>query len=149
MSLKNKIIEDMKQAMRDQNKAKLQTIRLITAAIKQKEVDERVEVSDQDVLVILDKMVKQRRESIKQYEAAQRQELADQEAFEIGIIQAYLPKALTVAEIDTLITQTITDTQASGPQDMGKVMGVLKPKLQGRADMGAVSQVIKAKLMPN
>jgi len=149
MSLKNKIIEDMKQAMRDQNKAKLQTIRLITAAIKQKEVDERVEVSDQDVLTILDKMVKQRRESIKQYEAAQRQELADQEAFEIGIIQTYLPEALTETEIDALITQAIQDTQANGPQDMGKVMGILKPKLQGRADMGAVSQVIKAKLMPN
>ncbi len=146
MDLKTRITEDMKQAMRDQNKAKLQAIRLITAAIKQKEVDERITVTDTDVLAILDKMVKQRKESIRQYEAANRQDLVAQESFEIGVIQAYLPVQLTDAEIDALITNACEEVNASGPQDMGKVMGILKPKLQGRADMTIVSGKIKAKL---
>ena len=146
MNLKTRIIEDMKQTMRDQNKAKLQAIRLITAAIKQKEVDERIEVSDADVLAILDKMIKQRKESIRQYEAAKRQDLADQEHFEIGIIQVYLPEQLSDAEIDAEIAAAFAATGATTPQDMGKVMGLLKPKLQGRADMSVVSQKIKAKL---
>ncbi len=146
MTLKARITEDMKQAMRDRAQAKLQTIRLITAAIKQKEVDERVEVSDAEVLVILDKMLKQRRDSIQQYEAAARHDLAEQEKFEMDIIQAYLPAALNEAEIDALIDEAIKQTAAQGPQDMGKVMTRLKPKLQGRADMGGVSQKIKARL---
>ena len=146
MNLKTRIIEDMKQTMRDQNKAKLQTIRLITAAIKQKEVDERIEVSDADVLAILDKMIKQRKESIRQYEAANRQDLADQEHFEVGVIQVYLPAQLSDAEIDAEVAAAFASTGATTPQDMGKVMGLLKPKLQGRADMSVVSQKIKAKL---
>lgn len=146
MELKNRITEDMKQAMRDQNKPKLQAIRLITAAMKQKEVDERVELTDADVLAILDKMIKQRRESIRQYEAANRHDLAAQESFEIEIIQAYLPAQLSEAEIEALVVDALKTTGASTPHDMGKVMGLLKPKLQGRADMGIVSQKIKAKL---
>ena len=148
MSLKSQITEDMKQAMRDQNKAKLQAIRLITASIKQKEVDERIEVTDTDVLGILEKMIKQRRESIRQYDAANRQDLVAQESFEIEIIQAYLPTPLTEAEIDALIDAAMKETGASMPQDMGKVMAIIKPKLQGRADMGIVSQKIKARLTP-
>lgn len=146
MSLKNQITEDMKQAMRDQNKPKLQAIRLITAAIKQKEVDERIEVSDTDVLAILEKMIKQRRESIRQYEAANRQDLVAQESFEIEIIQAYLPTPFSEQEVADIIAAAIKETGASTPQDMGKVMAIVKPKLQGRADMGAVSQKIKSQL---
>ncbi len=146
MSLKTRITDDMKQAMRDQNKAKLQAIRFMTAAIKQKEVDERVEVTDADVLVILDKMLKQRRESIRQYEAGNRQDLVAQESFEIEVIQAYLPAALSESEINTLVDAAVKETGAATPKDMGKVMAILKPKLQGRADMGLVSGKIKARL---
>lgn len=146
MHLKTRIIDDMKQAMRDQAKAKLQAIRLITAAIKQKEVDERIELTDLDVLTILDKMLKQRRESIKQYEAANRQDLAAQESFEIEIIQAYLPQPLSETEIDALIDAAMTESNAESPQDMGKVMAILKPKLQGRADISSVSQKVKTRL---
>jgi uncharacterized protein len=141
--LKVEIIEDMKTAMRAQDKAKLQAIRLITAALKQKEVDERVELTDTDVLAILDKMIKQRRDSIKQYELAKRDDLVAQEAFEIKVIEAYLPESLSEAELTALIQDVIKQTQAQGMQDMGKVMGLLKPKVQGRADMGMVSQKIK------
>lgn len=146
MNLKTRITEDMKQAMRDQNKAKLQAIRFITAAIKQKEVDERIEVTDADVLAILDKMIKQRRESIRQYEAANRQDLVAQESFEIEVIQVYLPKAFSEAEVDALIADAMKEVGATSSQDMGKVMAILKPKLQGRADMGPVSQKIKSLL---
>lgn len=146
MSLKNQITEDMKQAMRDQNKAKLQAIRLITAAMKQKEVDERIELTDADVLAILEKMIKQRRESIRQYEAANRQDLVAQESFEIEIIQAYLPTPFSEQEVADIIAAAIKETGASTPQDMGKVMAIVKPKLQGRADMGMVSQKIKSQL---
>ncbi len=145
-ALKLKITNDMKDAMRAQDKLKLQTIRLITAAIKQREVDERIELTDQDILVILDKMVKQRRDSVKQYEAAQREDLAAQERFEIELIQAYLPQALSDAEIEALIKAAIATSGAANMQDMSKVMQILKPQVQGRADMGAVSQKIKQAL---
>ncbi len=145
-ALKTKIINAMKDAMRAQDKLKLQTIRLITAAIKQREVDERIELSDQDILVILDKMVKQRRDSVTQYEAAQREDLAAQERFEIELIQTYLPQALTDAEIADLLQAAIASTGAATMQDMNKVMQILKPQVQGRADMGKISQKIKLAL---
>ena len=144
--LKSRITEDMKTAMRAKEKERLGVIRLILAATKQKEVDERVELTDADVLTILDKMLKQRRDSITQYEAAGRTELADQEKYEIGIIQTYLPAQLTDAELDQMIQDVMATTQATTAQDMSKVMALLKPALQGRADMGAVSKKIKALL---
>ena len=145
-SLKDQITADMKEAMRAKDKDTLGTIRLIQAAIKQREVDERIELDDSQVLAVLDKMVKQRRDSINQYREAGREELAAKEEAEISIIQKYLPAALSEAEIDTLIEEAIGNTGAQSMQDMGKVMGQLKPKLQGRADMGAVSARIKARL---
>jgi len=144
--LKAQITEAMKTAMREKEKSRLGVIRLITAAMKQIEVDERIELDDARVLTILDKMLKQRRESIKQYEAADRQELADQEAYEITIIQEFMPAQLDDAEIDAIIDEAVAATGASSMKDMGKVMGMIKPKLAGRADMGAVSGKIKAKL---
>ena len=146
MSLKARIQEDMKTAMRGGDKRRLGVIRLILAAIKQREVDERIELDDAQVLAVLDKMVKQRRESLSQYEQAGRADLADQEQFELEVVQAYLPQPLSAAEIDALIAAAIADTGAAGIKDMGKVMAQLKPQLQGRADMGAVSGQIKAKL---
>jgi uncharacterized protein YqeY len=136
----------MKTAMKGGDKPRLAVIRLINAAIKQREVDERIELSDEQVLAVLDKMVKQRRDSVAQYEQAGRNELADQEQFEIGIIQEYLPAALSEDEIATLVDQAIAASDASGMQAMGKVMGILKPQLQGRADIGAVSALVKQKL---
>lgn len=144
--LKDAITDAMKSAMRAGEKKKLGTIRLILSAIKQVEVDTRKDLSDDDVLVILDKMVKQRRESISQYEQAGRNELADVEKEEIEIIQAYLPEPLSDDEISDLIEQAISASGAESMKDMGKVMGLLKPQLQGRADMGAVSGIIKTKL---
>jgi len=132
--------------MRAKEKERLAVIRLILAAIKQREVDERIELNDEQVLVTLDKMLKQRRESITQFEAAGRQELADAEAAEIKIIQTFMPEPLSAEEIGTMIEEAITQTGASEMKDMGKVMGVLKPKMQGKADMGAVSKLIKEKL---
>jgi len=146
MSLTARIQEDMKSAMRASDKRRLGVIRLILAAIKQREVDERIVLDDTQVTVVLDKMLKQRRESISQYEQAGRTDLVEQEQFEMGVIQAYLPQPLSPAEIDALIGQAITETGASGIKDMGKVMALLKPQLQGRADMSAVSAQIKAKL---
>jgi uncharacterized protein YqeY len=146
MSLKARIQEDMKSAMRGGDKRRLGIIRLILAAIKQREVDERIELDDVQVTVVLDKMLKQRRESLSQYEQAGRADLAEQEQYEMGVVQAYLPQPLSPAEIDTLIGQAITETGANGIKDMGKVMALLKPQLQGRADMSAVSALIKAKL---
>jgi uncharacterized protein YqeY len=145
-TLKDRITADMKAAMKGGDKARLGVIRLILAALKQVEVDERIELDDVRVTAILDKMVKQRRDSLEQYQKAGRAELADQEQFEIGIIQEYLPEPLSDEEIDTLIDEAITATGASSMKEMGKVMGMLKPRLQGRADMGAVSSKIKAKL---
>lgn len=144
--LKAKITEDMKAAMRAQEKERLATIRLIQAAIKQKEVDERIELDDAQVLVVLDKMVKQRRESIAQFEKAGREDLIAKEKSELAVIQDYLPEALSDEEVDAMIAEAIAATGASEMKDMGKVMGQLKPKLQGRADMGAVSAKIKARL---
>ena len=146
MSLKERIQEDVKDAMRAKDKPRLATIRLITAAIKQREVDERIELDDTQVLVVLDKMCKQRRESISQFEQAGRDDLAAQEKAELELIQQYLPEQLTEAEINELIDAAMQATGASSMKDMGKVMGQLKPKLQGRADMGAVSALIKARL---
>ncbi len=146
LTLKQRITEDMKIAMKAHEKERLGVIRLILAALKQKEVDDRVELTDTDVLVILDKMVKQRKDSITQFEAASRQELADKEKYEITIIQAYLPQALSLAEIANMIDAAMTETGAKVMADMSKVMAILKPKLQGRADMAAVSKQIKDKL---
>lgn len=129
--------------MKGGDKRKLGVIRLLMAAIKQREVDERIELDDEQVLAVLDKMVKQRRDSITQYEQAGRTELADQEKFEIGVLQEYLPEALSEDEITSLIKQAISDANAESMRDMGKVMGQLKPKLQGRADIGAVSAMVK------
>ncbi len=146
MSLKQQISDDMKAAMRAKDAARLGAIRLLLAAMKQREVDERIELSDADVVAIIEKMLKQRRDSISQYEAAGRQELADVEKFEVGVLQTYMPQQLSDAEINAAIVEAVAATGAAGPQDMGKVMGVLKPKLAGRADMGKVSALIKAQL---
>ncbi|OIR19593.1 yqey-like protein [mine drainage metagenome] len=146
MSLKQQITEDMKAAMRAKETARLGAIRLLLAAMKQREVDERIELTDADVIAVIEKMLKQRRDSISQYEAAGRQDLADVEKFEVSILQAYMPQQLGEAEIAAAIADAIAATGAAGPQDMGKVMGVVKPKLAGRADMGKVSGLIKAQL---
>lgn len=145
-ALNDRIKEAMKDAMRAKEKARLSTIRLVLSAIKQVEVDTRTELDDNAILAILDKMVKQRRESIKQYEDAGRQELADIEHAEIEVLQEFLPKPLTDDEIAELIDQAISSTGAESIKDMGKVMGILKPQLQGRADMGQVSGKIKSRL---
>lgn len=146
MPLKDKLQQDMKDALRGGNKRSLGVIRLILAAIKQREVDERIELDDVQVTSVLDKMTKQRRDSLEQYQKAGRDDLADQETFELEILKAYLPEQLGETEIDTLIDEAIQATGASNMKDMGKVMGQLKPKLQGRADMGAVSSRIKDRL---
>lgn len=144
--LKQRIQEEMKSAMKGGDKPRLGVIRLLMAAIKQREVDERIELDDGQILQVLDKMVKQRRDSITQYQAAGRTELADQEAFEVSILQEYLPQALSDDEIAGMIRDAIDATGAESMRDMGKVMGQLKPKMQGRADMGAVSALIKKQL---
>jgi len=146
VTLKQKISDDMKAAMRARDSARLGAIRLLQAAIKQREVDERIELSDTDVLGILDKMIKQRRDSIAQFEAAGRQELADAEKFEISVLQAYMPQQISAEEIDVAIEQALATSGAAGPQDMGKMMALLKPQLAGRADMGKVSGLVKARL---
>ncbi|WP_395771793.1 GatB/YqeY domain-containing protein [Arenimonas sp.] len=146
MTLKAQLTEDMKTAMKAGEKDRLGVIRLINAAIKQKEVDERIEMTDELVMAVLEKMLKQRKDSISQYEAAGRTDLADIEKFESGIIQTYLPQPLSQAEVEALVAKAIADTGASGPQAMGKVIAALKPQLAGRADMGAVSGMVKAAL---
>jgi uncharacterized protein YqeY len=146
MSLKERIQQDMKDAMRAADKPRLATIRLILAAIKQIEVDERKDLDDTGVTIVLDRMVKQRRESISQFEKAGRTDLVDQEAAELAIIQTYLPEPLSESELNALIDEAMAQTGASSIKDMGKVMAQLKPGLQGRADMGAVSAMIKARL---
>lgn len=145
-SLKDQITADMKTAMREGAKERLATIRLILSAVKQVEVDTRKELDDQALIVILDKMGKQRRESISQFEQAGRNDLADKEKSELVVIGEYLPQALSEEEITQLIDQAMTQTSASSMKDMGAVMGILKPQLQGRADMSQVSQMIKSKL---
>jgi hypothetical protein len=144
--LSTRINDDVKVAMKAKDKPRLGVLRLITAAIKQREVDERITLDDDQVLAVLEKMIKQRKDSIAQYEKAGRDELAQQEAFEIGIIMEYLPEQLSDAEIDALIAEAISSSGAASMKDMGKVMGMLKPKLAGRADMGQVSQIIKKQL---
>ena len=146
MSLKQRLTEDMKTAMKAGEKDRLATIRLINAAIKQREVDERVELDDAQVLAVLEKMVKQRRDSVSQYEAAAREDLAAVERAEIAIIDQYLPAKLDEAAIQAAIEAAVAETGASGPADMGKVMGVLKPRLAGQADMGLVSRLLKQRL---
>jgi uncharacterized protein YqeY len=136
----------VKAAMRAKDAARLSTLRLATAAMKQKEVDERIELGDPEVLAILEKMIKQRRESIAQFEKAARQDLADKEKSEIAVLEAYLPQKLSDAEIQNEINSVISETGASGVKDMGKVMAILKPRLAGRADIGAVSGLVKSKL---
>jgi len=144
--LLDRIKDDMKQAMRDRAKDRLTTIRLILAAVKQQEVDRRVILEEAEILAILDKMVKQRRDSIEQFDKAGRDDLSSKEKLEIEVIQAYLPQPLSEQEISELITEAITSTKAESMRDMGKVMGILKPKMQGRADMGKVSGLIKSQL---
>jgi len=146
MSLKEQITEDMKAAMRAKDTARLGAVRLLLAAMKQREVDARVELVDADIVAIIDKMIKQRRDSISQYEAAGRQELADAEKYEIGVLQAYMPQQMSEAEIAAAVEEAIAASGASSAKDMGKVIGLLKPKLAGRADMGKVSGLVKAKL---
>jgi uncharacterized protein len=146
MSLKQQITEDMKAAMRAKETARLGAIRLLLAAMKQREVDERIELSDADIVAIIEKMLKQRRDSISQYKAANRQDLVDVEEFEVTVLQTYMPQQLSEADVIAAIAEAIAATGAAGPQDMGKVMGVVKPKLAGRADMGKVSGLIKAQL---
>lgn len=148
MSLKDQITEDMKSAMRAKEAAKLGTIRLITAAMKQKEVDERVDLTDAMVLAIIEKMIKQRKDSIAQFEAGGRQDLADIEKAELLILSAYMPAGLSDAEIQAAVASAVEETGAAGPQDMGKLMAALKPKLAGRADMAVVSVLVKAALAP-
>jgi uncharacterized protein YqeY len=146
MSLKQQITDDMKAAMRAKDTARLGAIRLLLAAMKQREVDERIELSDADVIAIIEKMNKQRRDSIGQYEAAGRQDLADVEKFEMTVLANYMPQQLGEAEITAAVAEAIAATGAAGPQDMGKVMAVVKPKLAGLADMGKVSALIKSQL---
>jgi uncharacterized protein YqeY len=146
MALKDQITEDMKAAMRAKETARLGTIRLLLAALKQKEVDERVELADADVLSIIEKMLKQRRESIAQFEKAGRNDLADTEKAEIGVLSGYLPQQMSEAEVADAIAAAVTESGAAGPKDMGKVMGLLKSRLAGRTDMGKLSGLVKAKL---
>jgi uncharacterized protein YqeY len=146
MSLKSRIQEDVKSAMRAREREQLEALRLITAAIKQKEVDERIDLNDEQVLAVLDKMARQRRESLDQYEKAGREDLAVTERFELDLIKAYLPEALGEAELAALIQSTISDVGASSIRDMGAVMSALRGQVQGRADMKAVSQAVKAQL---
>ena len=145
-ALKQRIQSDVTDAMRARDKSRLGTLRLVTAAIKQIEVDTRDELDDPGVLVVLEKMLKQRRDSLQQYSDAGRKDLADQESYEIGIIEAYMPEALPAEELDALIDAAIAETGADSMRDMGKVMGLLKSQVQGRADLGAVSGSVKQKL---
>ena len=144
--LKHQIKEDVKTAMRSKEKERLAALRLITASIKQREVDERIELDDIQVMAVLDKMAKQHRDSIQQYTKAERRDLVEKEQFELDIILGYLPRPLDTEEINVMIDETITATGAASMRDMGKVMGQLKPALQGRADMGKVSALVKARL---
>lgn len=146
MSLKARITEDMKTAMRARDSARLGAIRLLQAAIKQREVDERIELDDTQVIGAIEKMLKQRRDSIDAYEKANRQDLVDVEKFEVSVLQTYLPQALTEDEVKAILEKVITETAAAGMKDMGKVMAAIKPLVVGRADMGKISGLIKARL---
>lgn len=146
MMLKEKLTEDMKLAMKSGDKARLGVIRLVNAAIKQREVDERVMLDDEQVLIVMERMLKQRRDSVTQYEAANREDLAEQERFEISVIQSYMPTPLSTDEITEIVIASIAESGASSGRDMGKVIALVKPKVAGRADMSQVSQLIKQKL---
>ena len=146
MSLKDQITEDMKTAMRAKDSERLGTIRLLLAALKQKEVDERVVLDDAAVVAIVDKLIKQRKDSIEAFQKAERKDLADKEAAELVVLQAYLPARLSAEEVATEVKAIVTELGASGPGDMGKVMGAVKAKLAGKADMGQVSAAVKAAL---
>ena len=146
MTLKEQITEDMKSAMRAKEAERLGTIRLLLAAIKQREVDERITVDDAGIITIVEKLIKQRKDSIEQFQKAGRTDLVDQESKELGILQAYMPAQLSEAEVQAAIQKTISSLGATGPQDMGKVIGALKAQLAGKADMGMVSGLVKAAL---
>lgn len=146
MSIKQTLSESTKSAMKSGEKEKLLVLRMINAAIKQREVDERIELTDTDVLAVVDKMVKQRKDAQQQFKDAGRIDLADKEAFEIEVIQTFLPQPLSPEELETLVVSAVTEVGESGMQAMGKVMAILKPQIQGRVDMGAVSQLVKSKL---
>jgi uncharacterized protein YqeY len=146
MPLRDQLNEDMKSAMKAREADKLAAIRLLLSEVKRREVDERVTLDDAGVISVVEKMIKQRKDSISQFEKAARQDLADKEKFEVGILEAYLPQQLSPAEIDAIIAEAVAATGAKGAADMGKVMGVVKPKLAGRADMGKVSALVKASL---
>jgi uncharacterized protein YqeY len=146
MTLRTLIQDDVKAAMKAKDAPRLSTLRLLTAAIKQREVDERIELDDAQVVAVIEKMIKQRRDSVAQYQAGGRQDLADQETFEIGVLSGYLPQQLSEAEIGAAVAAAIGEAGAAGPADMGKVMGLLKGRLAGRADMGKVSAQVKRAL---
>jgi uncharacterized protein YqeY len=146
MALRDQLNEDIKSAMKARETERLNALRLLSAAVKQREVDERITLDDAAVVSVIEKMIKQRKDSISQYEKAARQDLADKEKYEISVIEKYLPQQLSQAEIDAVIAEAIASTGAKGAADMGKVMGVVKPRLAGRADMGKVSGLVKAKL---
>ena len=146
MSLKAQITEDMKTAMRAKDSVRLGAVRLLLAAIKQREVDERIELTDADVIAVIEKMLKQRRDSIAAFELAKRDDLADIEKFEVSVLQTYMPKQMSDAEISAIVDQVIADSGAQGAKDMGKVVGLVKPLVAGMADMGKVSGLIKARL---
>jgi uncharacterized protein YqeY len=148
MSLKIRIVDDMKTAMKARETARLGAIRLLMAAMKQKEVDERIELDDAGVVAIIEKMLKQRRDSITQYEAGKRQDLADAEKFEVQVLTAYMPAGLSAAEVEVIVAAAVAESGAKAPADMGKVMALVKPKIAGRADMAEVSKLVKAKLTP-
>ena len=149
MSLRDQINDDLKAAMRSGETVRRDTIRLLTAALKQREVDERKTLTDGDVLAVIEKMIKQRRDSISQFEQGGRQDLADKEKQELTLLQTYMPQAMGEEELAAAIAAAVSETGAAGPADMGKVMAVLKPKLAGRADMGKVSAAVKARLTPS
>ena len=146
MALRDKLNDDIKASMKAREAEKLAALRLLSAAVKQREVDERITLDDAGVIAVVEKMIKQRKDSIAQYEKAARQDLADKEKFEITVIEAYLPQQLSPAEIDAVIAEAMASTGAKSAADMGKVMAIVKPKLAGRADMGKVSGLVKAKL---
>jgi uncharacterized protein len=146
MSLKVRISDDMKSAMKARETARLGAIRLLMAAMKQKEVDERIELDDAGIVAVIEKMLKQRKDSITQYEAAKRQDLADAEKFEVEVLMAYMPAGLSAEEVAAIVVAAVAESGAKSPADMGKVIAIVKPKIAGRADMGEVSKLVKAKL---
>ncbi len=146
MALRDKVQDDIKTAMKAREAERLAALRLLLAAMKQREIDERITLDDAGVVSVIEKMIKQRKDSIAQFEKAARQDLADKEKFEVSVLEAYLPQQLSPAEIEAAVAEAIAASGAKGPQDMGKVMGALKPRLAGRADMGRVSGLVKAKL---